>query len=42
MGPPMDVRLMEGLGGCRALVKILVLSCSITRPASIRIFDMML
>jgi len=44
MGPPTDVRSIEGLGGCRALVKwkISVLLCSMTRPALIRIFDMIL
>jgi len=44
VGPPTDVRLMEGLGECWALVKwkISVLLYSITRPASIRIFDIML
>ena len=41
---PTDDRLMEGLGGWRALVKwkSSVLLCSMTRPASMRIFDMML
>jgi len=41
---PTDDRLMEGLGGWWALVKwkSSVLLCSMTRPASIRIFDMML
>jgi len=44
MGPPTVVRSMEGLGGCRALVKwkISVLLCSMTRPVSIRIFNIML
>jgi len=44
MGPPTDVRSMEELGGCWALVKwkISVLLCSMMRPVSIRIFDMML
>jgi len=43
-GPPIDIRLMEGLGGCRALIKwkSLVLLCSIMRPASRRIFDIIL
>jgi len=44
MGPPTDVRSMDGLGGCWALVKwkISVLLCSITRLASMRIFDIIL
>jgi len=44
MGSPTDVRLIEGLGGCQALVKwkISVLLCSMTRPALMRIFNMML
>jgi len=44
IGPPTDVRSMKRLRGCWALVKwkISVLLCSITRLASIRIFDIML
>jgi len=44
IGPHTVVRSMERLGGCRALVKwkISVLLCSMTRPALIRIFDIML
>jgi len=44
MGPLTNIRSMKGLGGYQALMKwkILVLLCSMTRPASIRIFDIML
>ena len=43
-GPPTNDRSIEGLGGWRALVKwkSSVLLCSMTRPALMRILDMIL
>ena len=43
-GPSTNDRSIEGLGGWRALVKwkSSVLLCSMTRPASMRILDIIL
>jgi len=43
-GPPTDDRSIERLGGWRALVKwkSSALLCSMTRPASMRIFEIIL
>ena len=43
-GSPTDDRSIEGFGGWRALVKwkSSVLLCSMTRPASMRVLDIIL